>query len=50
MVEVHLLTCKELILKFLNTYVKILKINKKFGDQHIPYINYKLVFKVNIIL
>lgn len=45
MVQVHLLTCKQLILKFFNTYVKFLKINKKFGDQHIPYINYKMVSK-----
>jgi hypothetical protein len=45
MVKVHLWTCKKLILKFFNTLVKKIKINKKFGDQHIPYINYKLVFK-----
>jgi hypothetical protein len=50
MVQVHLLTCKQLTPRFFNTYVKISKINKKFGDQHIPYINYKMVFKVNVIL
>jgi hypothetical protein len=50
MVQVHLLTCKQLIPNFFNTYVKFLKINKKIGDQHIPYITYKIVFKVNVIL
>jgi len=50
MVQVHLLTCKQLIPTFFNTYIKILKITKKIGDQHIPYINYKMVFKVNVIL
>lgn len=50
MVQVHLLTCKQLIPNVFNTYVKFLKIKKKIGDQHIPYITYKMVFKVNVIL